>query len=389
MEKVRYGIIGIGNQGGSYCTKIFDKGLAEDAVVTAMCDINPAKIENIKAKTTNKDVVYFTDYIEMLDSGLCDAVLVEVTHYQHPEMVIECLKRGIHVISEKPAGVYTKQVREMNEFAEKSEAMFGMMFNQRTNCVYRKMREMIADGAIGEFQRVTWIITDWYRTQSYYDGGNWRATWEGEGGGVLFNQCPHQLDLIQWIVGKLPSAVHGFCKYGQWHDIEVEDEVTAYLEYEGGATGIFITSTGETPGTNRLEISGTLGKLVCDKTELIYVRNAQDSAEHCKTSPDGFKKPDRETITVETDGKNPQHAGIINNFTAALLGKEELFVKGTDGMDGVQLMNAIELSGWRGGARVTLPVDEDEYLAELNIRRANSRLKTHVVETVTDTEGTY
>lgn len=159
--------------------------------MTAMCDINPAKIENIKEKTTNKDAVYFTDYIEMLDSGLCDAVLVEVPHYQHPEMVIECLKRGIHVISEKPAGVYTKQVREMNEFAEKSDAVFGMMFNQRTNCVYRKMREMIADGAIGELQRVTWIITDWYRTQSYYDGGSWRATWAGEGGGVLFNQCPH------------------------------------------------------------------------------------------------------------------------------------------------------------------------------------------------------
>ena len=389
MEKVRYGIIGLGNQGGSYCLKIFDKGLAEDAVVTAMCDVNPAKIENIKEKTTNKDVAYFTDYVEMLDSGLCDAVLVEVPHYQHPEMVIECLKRGVHVICEKPAGVYTKQVREMNEFAEKSGAVFGMMFNQRTNCVYRKMREMIAEGAIGELQRVTWIITDWYRTQSYYDGGSWRATWAGEGGGVLFNQCPHQLDLVQWIVGKLPTAVHGFCKYGQWHDIEVEDEVTAYLEYDNGATGVFITSTGETPGTNRLEISGTRGKLVCDKTELIYVRNEVDSAEHCKASPDGFKKPERETVTVETDGKNPQHAGIINNFTAALLGKEELFVKGTDGMDGVQLMNAIELSGWRGGARVTLPVDEDEYLAELNIRRASSRLKTNVVETVTDTEGTY
>ena len=391
MEKVRYGIIGLGNQGGSYVRNIFDKGVAEDAVVTAMCDINPAKIDFIKSKTTNTEAVYFTDYKEMLDSGLCDAVLVEVPHYQHPEMVMECLKRGINVICEKPAGVYTKQVREMNEMAEKCDAKFGMMFNQRTNCLYRKMREMIADGAIGELQRVTWIITDWYRTQSYYDGGSWRATWAGEGGGVLFNQCPHQLDLIQWIVGKLPSAVHGFCKYGKWHDIEVEDEVTAYLEYDNGATGVFITSTGETPGTNRLEISGTKGKLLCDKNtkELIYVKNAEDSAEHCRTSENGFKKPDSEKIIVETDGLNLQHAGIINNFTAALLGKEELFVTGTDGMAGVQLMNAIELSGWRNGARVTLPVDEDEYLAELNIRRANSRLKSAVADQITDTAGTY
>ena len=390
MEQVRYGIIGLGNQGGMYVRKIFDGGKAKDAVLTALCDINPAKIDYIKDKTTS-NVEYFTDYIEMLDSGLCDAVLVEVPHYQHPEMVIECLKRNINVICEKPAGVYTKQVREMNEVAEQSSAKFGMMFNQRTNCVYRKMREMIADGAIGELQRVTWIITDWYRTQSYYDGGNWRATWTGEGGGVLFNQCPHQLDLVQWIVGKLPSAVHGFCQYGKWHDIEVEDEVTAYFEYDNGATGVFITSTGETPGTNRLEISGTKGKLLCDKatSKLFYVRNAVDSAEHCKTSPDGFKKPEREEIEVETDGLNLEHAGIINNFTAALLGKEELFVSGTDGMAGVQLMNAIELSGWRGGARVTLPVDEDEYLAELDIRRANSRRKENVVETVTDTTGTF
>ena len=389
MEKIRYGIIGLGNQGSSYACNIFDTGKATDAVVTALCDINPMKIDALKPKLKNIDAVYFTDYIEMLDSGLCDAVLVEVPHYQHPEMVIECLKRGINVVSEKPAGVYTKQVREMNEFAKDANATFGMMFNQRTNCVYRKMREMIADGAIGELQRVTWIITDWYRTQSYYDGGNWRATWEGEGGGVLFNQCPHQLDLVQWVVGKLPSAVNGFCKYGKWHDIEVEDEVTAYLEYDNGATGVFITSTGETPGTNRFEVSGTKGKLLCEHDKLYYTKNLTDSAEHSKTCPDGFRRPASEFCEVATDGNNPQHLGIINNFTAALLGKEPLFVEGTDGMNGVELMNAIELSGWKGGAKVSLPVDEEEYLRELNARRATSRLKENVVETVTNTLGTY
>lgn len=389
INKIRYGIIGLGNQGSSYCLNVFDKGLARNAVVTAMCDVSLAKIQHLQSRTSNKDVVYFTDYCEMLDSGLCNAVLVEGPHYQHPEMVMECLKRGIHVICDKPAGVYTKQVRQMNETAEASAAVFGMMFNQRTNCVYRKMREMIADGAIGELQRVTWIITDWYRTQGYYDAGNWRATWTGEGGGVLFNQCPHQLDLVQWIVGKLPVAVHGFCKYGQWHDIEVEDDVTAYFEYDNGATGVFVTSTGEFPGTNRLEISGTRGKLLCDKNELIYVRSSVDSAEYSRTAGAGFQRPATETIMVETDGENPQHAGIINNFTAALLGEEELFVKGTEGMAGVQLMNAIELSGWRGGARVTLPVDEDEYLAELNLRRAASRFKAQTEEKVINTEGTY
>ena len=389
MEQIRYGVIGIGNRGSTTVLKIFDVGEAKDAVVTAMCDINPAKIEYMKGQTTNKDAVYFEDYKEMLDSGLCDAVLVETPHYQHPEIVIECLKRGIHVICDKPAGVYTKQVREMNEVAEKSNAKFTMMFNQRTNHLFRKMREIIAAGELGEIQRVTWIITDWYRGQSYYDSGSWRATWAGEGGGVLINQSPHQIDLVSWVVGMQPRAVNGFCKYGRWHDIEVEDDVTAYFEYDNGATGIFITSTGEAPGTNRFEVSGTKGKLLRENGKLIFTKNEVDSVEWSRTSKNGFKKPQIETIEVETDGENTQHVGIINNFTAHLLGREELFVDGKEGINGVELMNAIELSGWRGGARVELPINDDEYLAELNARRKTSRFKENVVETVTDTTGTY
>jgi len=388
-KKVRYGIIGVGNQGSTYMLAMFDKQKATDAVVTAICDINPVKTDAIKARTTNTDVQYFEDYKEMLDSGLCDAVLVETPHYFHPEMVIECLNRGINVICEKPAGVYTKQVKEMNAVAEKSGALFGMMFNQRTNCVYRKMRELIAAGEIGELQRVTWIITDWYRTQFYYDSGNWRATWEGEGGGVLFNQCPHQLDLVSWVIGKLPRAVNGFCQYGKWHDIEVEDDVTAYFEYENGATGVFITSTGETPGTNRFEVSGTRGKLLCEDDKLYFYKNDTDSQEFGRTSKNGFARPAIEKIEVETDGQNLQHIGIINNFTAAILGKEELFVKGTDGISGVELMNAIQYSGWRNGARVELPVDEDKYLEELTARRKTSRFKNVVEQAAANTEGTY
>lgn len=390
MDKVRYGIIGLGNQGSSYVFNIFDGGKAKDAVISAACDINEAKIENVKAKTSNKDIVYFTDYIEMLDSGLCDAVLIEVPHYLHPQMAEDCLKRGIHAICEKPAGVYAKQVRRMNEVAKSSDALFTMMFNQRTNCVYRKMREMIADGAIGELQRVTWIITDWFRTQHYYDSGSWRATWAGEGGGVLINQCPHQLDLVQWVVGEMPVAVNGFCGYGRWHDIEVEDEVTAFFRYRNGATGVFITTTGEAPGTNRFEVSGTGGKLLCEGGKLKYYKNAVDSASWSKESSEGFKSPQCDVIDVETDGLNPKHAGIINNFTAAIRGEEPLFVDGTEGINGVELMNAIELSGWNGGVTVTLPVDEDKYLCALNARRAVSRLKDSCEDGApVDTAATY
>ncbi len=389
METVRYGIIGLGNQGSTYALNIFDEGKAENAVVSAMCDINPQKIENVKSKTKNKDAKYFTDYIEMLDSGLCDAVLIEVPHYLHPEMAIECFKRNIHVICEKPAGVFTKQVKEMNEASKKTGALFTMMFNQRTNCLYRKMREIIKEGGIGQLQRVNWIITDWFRTEAYYASGSWRATWSGEGGGVLINQCPHQIDLIQWVVGEMPVEVQGFCQYGKWHDIEVEDEVTAVFRYKNGATGVFVTTTGETPGTNRFEVSGTKGKLLCEDGKLIWYKNSEDSLKWSATCKGGFDRPPVETVQVETDGLNLQHVGIINNFTNTILGKEQLFVEGKEGLMGVELMNAIELSGWNGGEKISLPVDEDRYLEELNAYRKISRHKEANDSSVSDTSGTY
>ena len=384
MEKIRFGIIGAGNQGTLYSEKIFGRGKIDNGVVTAICDTNPKKIEILKGKLNDDSIVWFNDYIEMLESGLCDAILVETPHYDHPVIVKECLDRNIHVLCDKPAGVYTKQVREMNAHAEKASATFGMMFNQRTNCVYRKMKEIIAAGGIGELQRINWIITDWYRTDTYYTSGGWRASWLGEGGGVLINQCPHQIDLFQWIVDEMPVSVRGFCQYGKWHNIEVEDEVTAFFTYKNGATGVLITTTGEAPGTNRLEISGTKGKLLCEGDKLFWTKNEVDSQEWARTCQTGYQKPPRETIEVETDGQNPQHAGIINNFANYLLGKEELFVPGTDGINGVELMNAIELSGWYNGEEITLPIDEERYLAELNKRRATSKLQTGCNDKVSD-----
>ncbi len=373
MKSVRFGIVGAGNQGSYYAAKL-SEGLVKDAYLAAVCDVNPVKIENVRSKIQG-NVAFFSDYKEMLKSGLCDAVLIATPHYDHPAIAIDCFQAGVHVITDKPAGVYTKQVKEMNEAAKKSDVLFGMMFNQRTNCLYRKMKEIVSMGGIGKLQRVNWIITDWFRTQNYYDSGSWRATWKGEGGGVLINQCPHQLDLVQWVVGEMPSSVRGFCKYGKWHDVEVEDEVTAYFEYASGASGVFITTTGEAPGTNRFEISGTKGKLLCENKKLLYYKNAQDSEEFGKTSKESFRAPDCEVIEPETDGKNLQHVGILQNFTNAVLGREKLFVDGKEGLFGVELMNAIELSGWKGGEEVRLPVNDEEYVAALEEKIKISRHK--------------
>ena len=397
MEKVRFGIIGVGNMGSSHA-KNFLSGKAENGVLTAICDLKSAKTDKILAMEFDgaKDVAVFTDYKEMLASGLCDAVIVAVPHYDHPRLTIDALNAGMHVICEKPAGVYTKQVKEMNEVAATSDKLFTMMFNQRINCVYRKMREMVQNGELGEIKRINWIITTWYRPQSYYDSGDWRATWRGEGGGVLFNQCPHQLDLLQWVTGMMPARVHSFCHFGKWHDIEVEDDVTAYLEYENGATGVFITSTGDTPGTNRFEILGDKGKLVCEtvcnadgkkQDALTFTGLEMPEREFNATYKGGFGEPKSETVVVETDGKNEQHAGILNNFANAILGSEPLFVDGKEGIRGVELMDSMLLSTWLGKT-VSLPIDDDLYLDELNKRIATGR-KKESVDVVLDTEGTY
>ena len=287
---------------------------------------------------------------------------------------------------EKPAGVYTKAVEEMNRAAEESGLAFGMMFNQRTNCLYRKMRDMVQGGELGGLKRGNWIITDWYRTQVYYDSGDWRATWAGEGGGVLLNQCPHQLDLLQWICG-LPTRVQAFCHEGKWHDIEVEDDVTAYLEFAGGATGVFITTTGDAPGTNRFEVTGTKGKQVCEDDTLTFWQLEQDEREFCRTATEGFAKPACQKVQVETDGQNPQHIGVLNAFAAHILRGEPLVAGGTEGIRGLTLSNAMHLSGWLGRA-VDIPFDQELFLQELDKRRASSRRKEGPSITFS-TEGSY
>lgn len=384
MAKIKLGIIGIGNMGtGHICN--WQDGLMPEIDVVAVADRNEAR--RTWAREHLPGVQVFSEGSELIASGACEAVLIATPHYQHPTLAVEAFRAGLHVMVEKPAGVYTMQVREMNEEADKHpELTFGMMFNQRTNCIYRKVHELVHGGAIGELKRVNWIITDWYRTQFYYDSGAWRATWEGEGGGVLLNQCPHQLDLLQWIVG-LPSKVQGFCHEGKWHDIEVEDDVTAYLEYPNGATGVFVTTTADAPGTNRLEITGTKGTVICQDGVVQLRKLEKDEREWCAACPEGFRAPAYETIEVETDGSFTAHPGVMNAFAANILRKEALVADGREGINGLMLSNAMHLSSWLGQP-VSLPVDEGLFLQELSKRRATSRIKTGE-SILSDTKGTY
>ena len=387
MQKVRFGIVGIGNMGTAHC-KSFLEGKIANGVLTAICNKRTSKMDAILALDGAEDVVAFTDYKELLHSGLCDAVIIAVPPYDHATMVTEALEAGLHVICEKPAGVYTKQVKEMNAAAARSDKLFGMMFNQRANPIYREMQEMVLRGDLGEIKRVNWIITNWYRSQNYFDIGGWRATWRGEGGGVLFNQCPHQIDLLQWIVGMLPTKIHAYCHFGKWHDIEVEDDVTAYMEFPNGATGVFVTSTGDAPGTNRFEITGTRGRLVCENDRLMFDRLKVDEREFCRTAR-AFVDPAYRTVEMVTLGRNDQHVGILNNFANAILGLEPLFVKGEEGINSVQMMNAMLLSTWLNRA-VALPIDDELYLEELDRRIAASTATVkESADVVLDISGSY
>lgn len=372
--------------GTGHC-KYLNAGEIEGATLAAICDIKPAKLE--MAKEAYPDVALFDNHMDMFKSGKIDAVIIATPHYFHPTIGIDAFNCGINVISEKPAGVYTKQVEEIMAVAKKSGLAYGMMFNQRTNPMYQKMREMVQGGELGNLYRCVWIITDWFRTQSYYDSGDWRATWDGEGGGVLLNQCPHQLDLWQWIFG-MPTRIHAFCHEGKYHNIEVEDDVTAYAEYANGATGVFITTTGEAPGTNRFEITGTLGKLVAEGNTLKFTKNEVDAAEFSRTSEQGFGKPKTEYIEYKFENGGPQHKGITQNFTDHLIKGTPLLASGYEGINGLSISNAMMLSSWKNDW-VNLPNDGEEFWAELQkkIAAVKNREKKVVEEKIADLSDTY
>ncbi|MBE6703058.1 MAG: Gfo/Idh/MocA family oxidoreductase [Ruminococcaceae bacterium] len=399
MKKIKLGIIGFGNIGCGTHTKNIWKGKCPEVELVAVADCNPDRLEACRQMCKEYQAEYpdnkisepllFESAEAMMDAKVVDAVLVAVPHYDHPGLTIKALERGLHVMCEKPAGVYTLQVREMMACADKHpELVFGMMFNQRTNPVFRKMREIIQSGELGAIRRTNWLITNWYRPQYYYDSGAWRATWSGEGGGVLLNQCPHNLDLWQWICG-MPKKIHAHMHFGKWHDIEVEDDVTAYAEYENGATGTFITTTGDTPGTNRFEVVCDGGTLLCEDAKTLILKKLEMPIdEYSRTTTSAFGKPKAEIITIEPEGENSQHVGVLNAFAAAILRGEPLIADGREGINGLMISNAMHLSAFEERA-VELPFDEKAFYEHLMAHVKTSRRKDNVASVVSDTEGSY
>lgn len=384
-KKVRYGIVGIGKQGSMYALR-FKAKTDKNGVLTAVCDVREDRRKWAEEKL--KGVKVFESYIQMFESGLVDAVMVVTPHYDHAPIAIEAFKRGLHVLIDKPAGVESKAIRALNEEALKyPEQVFGIMYNQRTNKQYVKAKQLIESGRLGDITRIVWIITDWYRPQAYYNQGGWRGTWSGEGGGVLINQCPHQLDLFTWFAG-MPVKVKSILKT-VGRDINVENDVTAICEFAGGATGVFITSTHDAPGTNRLEITGTGGKIIIEgMRKFSFTSNEVFEPEFSKENTGFMSKPKNKT----TKNKKSilellrehvfvgQHFRIVRNFSNVVLGKEhKLIAPGEEGVNGLTFSNAIHLSGWLN-KEVRIPINDDVFALELEKRKKEEVISSKKAE---------
>ena len=382
MKEVRFGLIGLGAMGMAHAKTLL--GDVPNARLCAAATASQTHAAELLALPGAEDVRVFATPAEMYQSGLIDAVLIATPHRLHVRQAVEAFRAGMHVLLEKPTGVSTQEVRLLNAEADKSGRAFGAMFNQRTNPAYRKMKRLVESGELGEIRRTNVVITDWLRAQSYYDSCAWRATWAEDGGGVLLNQAPHNLDLWQWICG-MPVSVTAHCNVGKFHDIEVEDEAVLYTEFAGGATGVFITTTGDLPGTNRLEIVGTLGKIVIEGGTLKHWKLPKSEREICATAPESCPRVESE-YTEYTPGNGRAHAGILQNYANALLHGEELIAPGYDGLMQITLINAAYLSAWSGSTKVTLPFDKALYDKLLAEKIAHSSFRSEVKPLAEDKE---
>lgn len=375
MNIVKFGIVGIGNMGSAHVRNI---GELPKAKLTAVCDINPKAFDRINA-SVRENIKCFTDVDTFLKEADIDAVLVAVPHYFHPEIAIKAMQANKHVIVEKPIAVHKQDAeRLIAEGAKHPELVQSLMFNQRTLPAHKKIKQLIENGELGRIRRINWVITDWFRSQAYYDSGDWRASWRGEGGGVLLNQCPHQLDLWQWLFG-LPQSIRSVVKLGKYHDIEVEDEVNVYMEYADGTVGNFIASTGEMPGDNRLEITAEKGKLIFENGKITFVRNEIETAEFCRTSQKSFAVADKWICDIPYFGDGAhQHRNVIENVVNAILDKTPLIAPMAEGIRGLELGNAMLMAGLKDKV-VTLPLDGAEYAEMLAKLVADSRYRKNDV----------
>lgn len=371
-NEVRFGVIGLGGMGSGHCRMLQD---IPESRLAAVCDTNPITLEKLSQQYS---VPAYSTHQELFESGTVDAVIIATPHYFHGPIAEDAFANGIHVLSEKPLSVTVAAADGMIAAAKKSGLKFGVMYQMRSEPRSRAAHRIVSSGALGEIYRTS-LVMGWYRSQAYYNSGGWRATWAGEGGGVLINQAPHYLDLFSWL-GGLPTSLKGETRT-RLHDIEVEDEAFATLEYANGAHGYLYASTTEAPEHNQIEICGDRGKIVMHGHSLRHFTIDGSIREITETTTEMWGSP----RAVEQDTQMPGeeairgHSAITANFARAILHGEKLMAPGEDGLPAVELINAIILSG-HTGERVTLPVDRFAYNELITHLKQTSRVKAVVSE---------
>jgi len=381
--RVRVGVIGVGNMGSAHCKWL--EGHPQ-LVLTAVADV----IEARRARwAADESVPVFDSGQALIQSGACDAVIVATPHLSHVALASAALKAGLHVLVEKPIAAEIKDAEQLLNVPTATGQILALMFNQRTNPAYGAIRDWVKNDTFGPLRRMNWVITDWFRAQSYFDSGDWRATWRGEGGGALLNQAPHQLDLLCWMFGR-PSQVFANCGFGRWHSIGVEDEVSAVLRFENGATGTFVTSTGEAPGRNRLEVVLDRATLVYDTREdVILIEETSIPISEAIQRNKAFQKPKTQLRRFEVNGQGGQHQAVLDNFGEAIVSGAELIAPGADGLDSLMLANALTLSG-AIEQKIDLPLSALRYRRWLRRQqRAEKPRAQPVVAALNDLSGSF
>jgi predicted dehydrogenase len=372
MKAVRLGVIGLGNIGSHHAEYLL-AGKVKRCELKAVCARSADKLVSYQ----KRGLRIFDDGGELIRSGEVDAVIIATPHYQHTALGMAALQAGLHVMVEKPISAHKADAERLLAVRRKHpRQVFAAMFQMRAEPRYAKIKKMITDGGLGQIVRFSWIVTEWFRTEAYYASGGWRATWKGEGGGVLINQCLHQLDMLQWLLG-MPARVRSFVQLGRFHKIEVEDNVTAYMEFPSGATGVFVSTTGEAPGTNRFEIAGEMGKLLLENDKLTFVRNEISMFGQSKSAKLGFQKPAVWNIEIPFSNEPAQHATLTQNFIDSILDGVPLTAPGEEGIHSIELANVLLYSGLMNQT-IELPLDSAAYEKKLNELIAASKFEKKV-----------
>lgn len=306
----------------------------------------------------------FPDYPSMLSATRPDVVVIMTPHPFHAEIAIAALEAGCHVLCEKPMAVHVGEADAMIAAAERAGRLLAvsLQFRHRPEIVAAK--QIVDAGGLGELQRVD-VLACWTRANRYYQQMPWRGTWKGEGGGVLMNQAPHNLDLACYLAGP-PSRVVAWTRT-RLQPIEAEDTAHAMLSWPGGAMGTIHASTAEADTGDRIELLGTGGRLLVTPGHLTYERFSPDLRQHVQETEILWGGPEAQSVPVDLPPGEADHAAVYRDLHDAILHGTPLRSDGVQGRLSLELANAITLSSQRDVA-VSLPLDRTAYaelLAEL------------------------